>query len=309
MPPLDCSAADRFDETGVFTWIHSDHLGSASAATNSAGDIIWRESYTPFGEAIEDPAANRDEAEFTGHITDHATGLTYAQARYYNPVTARFLSADPVGFADEGPGYFNRYAYTMNDPVNLVDPDGEQAQDVGVSLFNFASARSANTGEALNVSMAATNEALKAEITCYANVDGNLAIGEGGADASVNVAVETLAGIIPSGASISVSSPKDGVGSIDGGALAAGINLGAQVNDLSGFHSPAKNLMADVVGPGVGVTLPGSDGRGAGVEIGIGAGAGITRSETRTDPIIAVRAPWSPGFRDNGAVERAFDEK
>jgi hypothetical protein len=26
-----------------------------------------------------------------------------------------------------GPGYFNRYAYTMNDPVNLVDPEGEQA--------------------------------------------------------------------------------------------------------------------------------------------------------------------------------------
>ena len=29
-----------------------------------------------------------------------------------------------MGFAAGGPGYFNRYAYTMNDPVNLVDPDG-----------------------------------------------------------------------------------------------------------------------------------------------------------------------------------------
>ena len=121
---MGAHSVGRMDQTGAFTWTHSDHLGSASAATNSAGDIIWRESYTPFGEAIEDPAANRDEAGFTGHIRDDATGLTYAQARYYNPVTARFLSPDPVGFADMGPGYFNRYAYTMNDPVNLVDPNG-----------------------------------------------------------------------------------------------------------------------------------------------------------------------------------------
>ena len=124
---MGAHSVGRMDQTGAFTWTHSDHLGSASAATNSAGDIIWRESYTPFGEAIEDPAANRDEAGFTGHIRHHGTGLTYAQARYYNPVTARFLSPDPVGFADEGPGYFSRYAYTMNDPVNLVDPDGRVA--------------------------------------------------------------------------------------------------------------------------------------------------------------------------------------
>ena len=31
---------------------------------------------------------------------------------------------------DMNPGYFNRYAYTMNDPINLIDPDGEQASSV-----------------------------------------------------------------------------------------------------------------------------------------------------------------------------------
>ena len=56
---------------------------------------------------------------------DTASGLTYMQARYYHPVTGRFLSNDPVGFADTGnPQMFNRYAYTWNDPVNAVDPDG-----------------------------------------------------------------------------------------------------------------------------------------------------------------------------------------
>ena len=44
---------------------------------------------------------------------------------------ARFYAPDPVGFADRGPGYFNRYAYTMNDPVNFIDPTGMYARGSG----------------------------------------------------------------------------------------------------------------------------------------------------------------------------------
>ena len=49
------------------------------------------------------------------------------QARYYDPVTARFLSNDPVWFTPGTPQMFNRYAYVLNDPVNMVDPNGEIA--------------------------------------------------------------------------------------------------------------------------------------------------------------------------------------
>ncbi len=47
------------------------------------------------------------------------------QARYYDPALGRFLSNDPVGFTPARPDLFNRYAYAANDPVNMVDPDGE----------------------------------------------------------------------------------------------------------------------------------------------------------------------------------------
>ena len=62
-------------------------------------------------------------------IDDTATGLTYMQARYYDPVIGRFLSIDPVNFSPGRPDMFNRYAYVANDPVNMVDPDGLAPQD------------------------------------------------------------------------------------------------------------------------------------------------------------------------------------
>ncbi|HRL13889.1 MAG TPA: RHS repeat-associated core domain-containing protein [Aggregatilineales bacterium] len=115
----------RVDQAGV-TWLHHDHLGSAVAGTNSAGAVIWRESEQPFGEDWTSAAANDNFPGYTGHVEDAATGLTYMQARYYDPVIGRFLSIDPVGFSPGRPDMFNRYAYAANDPVNLIDPDGQK---------------------------------------------------------------------------------------------------------------------------------------------------------------------------------------
>ncbi|CAM9982556.1 unnamed protein product, partial [Chrysoparadoxa australica] len=109
------------------SYIHHDHLGSSASATNSVGNLLWRESYTPFGETLNNPAGNADDTGFTGHIRDTATGLTYAQARYYDPAIGRFLSNDPVGFAEGGWRHFNRYVYAENNPVNKIDLTGEDA--------------------------------------------------------------------------------------------------------------------------------------------------------------------------------------
>ncbi|MEI5639977.1 MULTISPECIES: RHS repeat-associated core domain-containing protein [unclassified Pseudoalteromonas] len=59
-------------------------------------------------------------------------GLSYMQARYYDPVIGRFYSNDPVdviGHITRGnPVHgFNRYTYANNNPYKYVDPDGEFA--------------------------------------------------------------------------------------------------------------------------------------------------------------------------------------
>jgi RHS repeat-associated protein len=119
------------------TYTHSDHLGSPAAATNASGALLWREDYTPFGEARQAPAANADGESFTGHITDSDTGVVYMQARYYDPAIGRFLSDDPVGFAQGGVGYFNRYAYVGNNPLNATDPSGEESYLVSRPVVVF----------------------------------------------------------------------------------------------------------------------------------------------------------------------------
>lgn len=100
--------------------MHTDHLGSVVAESNSAGQITKRFHYKPFGETLE---TQQDDVGYTGHKHDSDLGLTYMQARYYDPVLGRFYGNDPIGFRDVHS--FNRYAYANNNPYKYIDPTGE----------------------------------------------------------------------------------------------------------------------------------------------------------------------------------------
>ncbi len=115
-------------KNGEVSYPLNDHLGSAFMVADKNGVISAANTfnYTPFGETIGNDPGDDNQQGFTGHIED-ATGLTYMQARYYDPVIGRFLQTDPVGYEDQ----MNLYAYVHNDPVNYTDPTGE----IGVAGF------------------------------------------------------------------------------------------------------------------------------------------------------------------------------
>lgn len=156
-------AIARVVKNGPVYYSYSDHLGSPVTTMRSDTGAIERERYTPFGIAMDNPPSLTDQAGFTGHIKDSATGLNYMQARYYDPIMGRFLSIDPVTFLDQPyPGQFNRYAYTWNDPINANDPDGEFLNfvakfvvDVGLEV-----AIQVASGEDINLGSAAKGAAL-----------------------------------------------------------------------------------------------------------------------------------------------------
>lgn len=108
--------------TTITRYVMTDPLGNPVAKTDSTGAVIWRQSYTPYGEQYQQ--ADPDGPGFTGHRNDAATGLVYMQARYYDPKIGRFLSVDPVGFSVDKLGHFNRYDYAGDNPINRIDSSG-----------------------------------------------------------------------------------------------------------------------------------------------------------------------------------------
>jgi len=60
---------------------------------------------------------------FTGQRLD-STGLYYYNARYYDPLIGRFISADTAAPDLNNPQSFNKYSYCFNNPLNRTDPTG-----------------------------------------------------------------------------------------------------------------------------------------------------------------------------------------
>lgn len=128
-------------------YIHTDALGTPVAVTNSAGTVIERSVYEPYGQLINRPLT--DGPGFTGHVQDAATGLTYMQQRYYDPQLGLFLSVDPVTAYSNPVGAFNRYRYAENNPYTNTDPDGRTCNGDGcwVTRQERAAAASGNWRE------------------------------------------------------------------------------------------------------------------------------------------------------------------
>lgn len=107
----------QITSAGVKTYFHGNHQGSVVAVTDSAGAVVSRFKYSPYGES---PSMAGTTHGYTGQRYDSETGLYYYKMRYYSPKLGRFLQADPIGYA----GGSNLYAYVGNAPVDLDDPLG-----------------------------------------------------------------------------------------------------------------------------------------------------------------------------------------
>ena len=120
---------DRTDEilarhqsdTGT-AWYLTDTLGSVRILTDGVGQTISRTDYGSFGEIlVQTNLAASDRYTFTGREYDAEIGTYYYRARYYDAVSGRFMSEDPIRFV-AGDANLNRYV--DNIPTRYVDPTG-----------------------------------------------------------------------------------------------------------------------------------------------------------------------------------------
>jgi RHS repeat-associated protein len=98
--------------TGVSYFV-TDHLGSTTALTDNAGNLVEQLDYDSFGN---NGGSTRTRYTYTGRERDQDTGLFDNRARSYNAQVGRFSSEDPIRFNN------NAYVYLENNPVAKRDP-------------------------------------------------------------------------------------------------------------------------------------------------------------------------------------------
>ena len=84
-----------------------------------SGEIVGQYEYDPYGNTIkaEGQAAWENKIRFSTKEYDSSTGLYYYGFRYYDPVTGRWPSRDPI----EELGGINLFNMVSNDAVNRFD--------------------------------------------------------------------------------------------------------------------------------------------------------------------------------------------
>jgi RHS repeat-associated protein len=122
---------------GSITWTFTDHLGAPVIQTDSGGNVVWRAEYEPSGRIYQLRAGEGrhqplrlpgQDAEQFDDMPNGNSDRSYNIARWYRPGWGRFLSVDPKERYDATatPQLWNRYAYALNNPLRMVDPDGKE---------------------------------------------------------------------------------------------------------------------------------------------------------------------------------------
>ncbi len=119
-------AAGGMPVTGVL-YFHQDHIDNTKLTTSAEGTPQSKLVYQPYGQIYEQASGGPDNFryKFGGKELDQGSGLYYFNARYYDPQTGRFISADTrLGGHPWQTDVLNRYAYVLNNPIKNSDPSG-----------------------------------------------------------------------------------------------------------------------------------------------------------------------------------------
>jgi len=200
-------------ETGdrQLQWLVQDHLGSTRMVVDRSGSLggVRRHDFAPFGEELGAGIGIRSAAlgyggdsvrqKFTGYEHDNETGLDFAQARYFASVQGRFTSTDPLlsSGRPDNPQTWNRYSYSLNNPLLYVDPSG---------MFVFARDLSDEDKQKIIDAWVALNQALnehKEGSKAYNNIKRSLdRLGRPGEANGVTVAVGELSNNVPASTNV-----------------------------------------------------------------------------------------------------------
>jgi RHS repeat-associated protein len=124
---------------------HQNAQSSTFALTNATGTVVEGYQYDAYGQQtvleadfvtpIGPTSTVGNPYMFTGQRLDPETGLFYYKHRYYSTNLGRFISRDPMEYADGT----NLYEYAASNPLTYADPSG--LEDTLLTLKDIATLR------------------------------------------------------------------------------------------------------------------------------------------------------------------------
>ncbi|HTB12168.1 MAG TPA: RHS repeat-associated core domain-containing protein [Bryobacteraceae bacterium] len=199
-----------------------DRQGSARRVIDETGAVVATFDYGPFGGRITGLGEGKSDIlyyRYNGQEFDPETGLYNYQARMYDPESRRFFSTDPAA------QYASAYVYTGNNPINLVDPNGEEA----LTAFLIVVLISAIVG------------AIAGAITYAVTYQGNFDAGKFFAYAAVGFVAGAAGGAAGYGAGLLATAALATIGVSTSTSIASGIVVGAVTGAADGAISSSLN--------------------------------------------------------------------
>jgi RHS repeat-associated protein len=107
---------------GSTYYLTYDQVGSLRVVADASGNVVKRIHYDSFGNIIEDTDPSFEVPfGFAGVLHDRDTGLVRFGFRDFDPDIGRWTAKDPILFFG---GDTDLYGYCLNNPINLIDPQG-----------------------------------------------------------------------------------------------------------------------------------------------------------------------------------------
>jgi RHS repeat-associated protein len=128
--------AEYDQNSGSTHGVVNNYFGDTLGLVGSAGFAPYKSVLGSYGAMPGSQEVNSNlQPQWRGHYLDW-TGFYSMGARYYEPKSGRFLSADPLGHDSS----LSLYDYCGGDPVNGLDPDGRCVEGgvKGYTMGGFA---------------------------------------------------------------------------------------------------------------------------------------------------------------------------
>lgn len=118
---------------GVEYWHIRNAQGDITGLFDENGTEVVKYTYDSWGKLVSTTGSlastvgAKNPYRYRGYRYDTETGLYYLQSRYYNAEWGRFINIDSIGGKVGVLLSHNVFAYSNNNPTNMVDPSGHFA--------------------------------------------------------------------------------------------------------------------------------------------------------------------------------------